>query len=230
MTPKNVVWRIALLLAGAGCGLAISAHSEISAWIGSSPKDCGGLQQAMASAVNNNVREVALTSPDPSKYFSVASPGSCLSGLAVANLDLSRLIPDPQGMFSAGIGGAIDELKKLAFGTACAAARNSVGGIIDKYNSAIASANGTLDIQNQIDSAIGEESRQVLERYTMSWETPQSSDVLAGVPLPSNATTTMLPVQQRALPTQGPSAKSIQATPEQMPQMPTGLGAVIFGR
>ena len=222
MALKPYTLRVALLLAGIAVGLAVSARSEIAAWRKATPTpDCDDLRTAISSAVNNNVRLVALTSPDPGKYFSAASPDSCLSGLAVANLDLSRLVPDPLGLLSVGVEGVIDELKKAALGAACVAARNAVSDTIGKYNRAIAS---TTDGHGLIDAAIGDASRQMLDAYAMNWKTPQSSGVLAGVKSPGNVVP-LAPTMKQTVPTQLPAPASSQ------PQSsPAGLGAAVFGR
>lgn len=219
---KPYTLRVALLIAGLGVGVAVSARSEILAWRNSTATpDCDDLRHVISSAVNDKVKQVALTSPDPGKYFSAASPDSCLSGLAVANLDLSRLIPDPLGLLSVGVDVAIDELKKAALGAACVAARNSVSDAIGKYNRAIAS---TTDGQGLIDAAIGDASRQMLDAYAMNWKTPQSSGALAGVKLPGNAVA-LTPTMEQTVPPRLPAPASSQS-----PSSTTGLGAAIFGR
>lgn len=66
----------------------------------------------MAAAANDKVRMIAETSLDPGKYFDAGSPDSCLGNLTTANLDLSKLIPDPMGMLSGSVDSMIDGLKK----------------------------------------------------------------------------------------------------------------------
>lgn len=228
MILKTHIRRIAWLIAGISVGLALSAHSEIASMLNPSPRpSCDDLQKTLATAVNDKVRLVAMTSPDPGKYFSASSPDSCLGGLAVANLDLSKLIPDPLGLFSVGVDGVIDGLKKAALGAACLAARNSVGDTIGKYNDAISAMNGDLNVQGKIDTTIGDASRQMLNGYAMNWTRPQSSDVLAGAKLPGNTLPAVPQIQQQAAPTQAPGA--VPAQPQPQPA-PAGLGAALFGR
>lgn len=179
---RNVAWFAVGVLAA----LAVSATAQYaSSQLQSQP--CV-LDQAMQDAVNKKVELLARTNPDPTQYFSASSPDSCFGGLSIANLDLSKLIPDPMGLLSVGIDGVIDGLKKAAVGAACSAARGVAGDVIGQYNNAIRDMNGALDVRGRtnqfIDASIGTVSRQVLDGYAMNWKTPTPVNATAGVSLP----------------------------------------------
>lgn len=157
------------------------------------------LDAAMQDAVNKKIQIIGMTSPDPGKYFSAGSADSCLGDLSLANLDLSRLIPDPIGLMTDAISSAIDKLKDMAVKKVCSAVRGAVGDVIGKYNNAISTVNGINGgaiVGNLIDSKIGDISRQTMDGYAMNWQTatsPSSSrDVLGGLlssgssPTPTN--------------------------------------------
>lgn len=182
------------------------------------------LDQAMQDAVNKKVQLIGMTSPDPGKYFNAGSPDSCLGNMSIANLDLSKLIPDPLGLLSVGVDSVIDALKKAALAAGCAAVRNSVGDTINKYNSAIRDVNGIVDVKGQtnqfIDSTIANTSRQVLDGYAMNWKTPTAPNATAGVQV-SNAPVVLpkIPAVTTPAATAQPAAGSSGSS---------GLGASIF--
>lgn len=96
---------VACAVAGIFCGMVFSARSEITGWINHGQTQtpaCDQLAQAAQEAVNNKVQVIGMTSPDPGKYFNSGSPDSCLGDMSIANIDLSKLIPDPLGYCPAG--------------------------------------------------------------------------------------------------------------------------------
>ena len=226
MKSRSVVRPVALFIAGICVATAFAARSEIAAMINPSTQStpgCDGLQKAMSAALNNNIRLVAMTSVDPGKYFDAGSPDSCLGNLSTANLDLSRLIPDPMGMLSGSIDSLVDGLKKAALSAACTAARNSVSDTISKYNVALGAINGDLNTQARIDTTIGDTSRQILDAAATTWQTPSSADALSGVPLPAPAPQPVVSQVQQVAPQMQPVA---QPQPQTMPAF--SLGAAIF--
>lgn len=186
---KEVVW----FVGGVAVAAAVSATAQYAA-APPSQADCA-LNQAAQMAVNNRIQTIGMTSPDPGKYFNAGSPDSCLGNLSIANLDLSKLIPDPLGLLSIGIDEVLNGLKKAALAAGCMAVRNSVGDTIYKYNAAIGQVNGLTDVRgmtNQfIDTGIANASRQALDGYAMNWRTPTAVNVtgntttVPGVRLPS---------------------------------------------
>lgn len=215
---------VASFAAGISVAIAGGAVAEYATQL-AKPDECP-LTRSAENAVNNNIRMIAMTSVDPGKYFNAGSPDSCLGGMAIANLDLSMLIPDPLGLLSIGIDGLIDGLKKAAIGAACAAVRNSVGDVIGKYNNAIGSINGELNVQGKIDSAIGDASRQMLDGYALNWKTPQANVLGAAqvsnvpVKLPAVPGVTVPATVSQSAPTPDATASSAGS--------PSGLGAAIF--
>ena len=203
-------------IAGIFCGMVFSARSEITGWINHPETPaCGQLAQAAQEAVNNKVQVIGMTSPDPGKYFNTGSPDSCLGDMSIANIDLSKLIPDPLGLMSSGVDSVIDALKKSAMAAGCAAVRGSIAETISKYNGALSSTDIRGGTNNYIDSAIGNTSRQALNGYAMNWRTPTAS----GVQLPN--TPVVLPAETTPIvPIPAP------ATPSEK----KGLGAAIFGQ
>lgn len=209
---------------GVAVALALSATAQLANAPGVQPP-CD-LNNAATQAMNNKIQMVGMTSTDPGKYFNAGSPDSCLGDLSLANLDLSNLIPDPIGLLSIGLDSLIDALKKAAIAAACKAVRNSVGDVIGKYNSAIGSINGTLDIRGQtnqlIDSTIGDASRKALDGQAMNWKTPTPTRVTSGVQAPN------LPVilPPAAAPAAAPA--TTPAAPAGNSGAPSGLGGAVF--
>jgi hypothetical protein len=219
------------MVAGIASGVAISVTAQqIGERSAYDPENCDGLKQAIAQAVNNPIRMVAMTSPDPGKYFSINSSDSCFGDLATANLDLSRLIPDPLGLLTDAISAAVDKLKDMAVKKVCTAVRDGVGETISKYNNAINTVNGTLDGQ-LIDNSIGDLARRSADQYSLNWQTRQgqtSKDIWAGASLPT--TQARPPANQVAGAVQGPGNGSVGA-PVQSPAVSQATtGAAVFGR
>lgn len=174
---RNVAW----FVAGIVVSIAVVASADFAGPSGQTTSAPCDLSNAASDALNRRVGMIGQTTLDPGKYFNPSSPDSCLGDLSVANVDLSRLIPDPMSLLGDAATKAFDQIKSAAEKKICAAARNSVGDIIGTYNSAINMANGAP--QNVIDAGIGQASRQVLDSRAMTWNVPTGStkDVLNGV-------------------------------------------------
>lgn len=194
---KNALGQSPGLIVGVLISMGVAASAE---YMASQPQqaDCA-INAAAQKAVNDRIMMIGMTSPDPGKYFNAGSPDSCLGNMSIANLDLSKLIPDPMGLVSGGLDSVIDGLKKAAIGAGCAAVRNSMGDTINKYNSAIGTINGDLNVQGKIDTSIGDAARNTMNGYAMNWTTPQATGVqvsntpvtlpaISGVTTPSSAT------------------------------------------
>lgn len=188
-TSKNIVWMMG--------GIVLSSVVAVSAQVMSSPPteaDCD-LVKAMKDAVNSKVAMIDATAPDPAKYFQMGGPDSCLGEIAIANIDLSRLIPDIAGLLTDGVTSAMTKLVDGAMKKACAAARNSVGGIVGQYNGAIGTVNGFGDgigsaVTGSIDGAAGRVAGQYGVDYSSSPSSSKgASDVLAGVTIPNTFNT-----------------------------------------
>lgn len=211
--------------AGAAFALALGAVAATSTTSTSATSSDCALSDAAQQAVNDRIKLIGMTSPDPGKYFNAGSPDSCLGNMSIANLDLSKLIPDPLGLFSQGVDSVINSLEKSALAAGCAAVRGSIGDTINKYNYAIGQTNGTLNVNGQvnqyIDTSIADTSKQVLDGYAMNWKTPDTTQALqvSGVPVtvPAAAAST----------TAATTAASTAATTSTSSGS-TSLGAVLF--
>lgn len=220
-----------ILVAIAGAGIADFVSSQ-----SARTEDCG-LAAAAQAAVNNKIKTIAMTSPDPGKYFSASSPDSCLGNLSLASLDLSRLIPDPMGLMNLGVDGLIDGLKKAALAAGCVAVRSSVGDVIGKYNNAVNSVNaGMPDVKGAqsilIDSSLGTLSKNTMDSYAMDWKTtPQATDVTAGIPAAASGTSSASKWDMSAL-KMNPTTQSEQVSPPTPNPAPAassgGLGASLY--
>lgn len=129
------------------------------------------LTAAMQAAVNDKVRMIAMTSSAPEKYFDQ----NCLGDLSFASIDLSNMIPDPIGLLTGAAMTALDNLKKAAVGKVCAAARNSMGDTIGRYNAAITAASGGgAGVGGLIDTAIAQQGQRVTDQFNMNYSTPSA--------------------------------------------------------
>jgi len=163
---KNAVWMLG--------GVAISAVVAVSAQQASAlvtPAVPCDLTTAMNTVLNDKIRMIGLTSPDPAKYYTVGGADSCLGDFAVANLDLSRLIPDPMGILSDALVSGVNKIANAAVSTACKAARKSFGSTIDKYNSAVGLVTG--DTNATINKAIGAEVEKSMTDYGLDYNAPK---------------------------------------------------------
>lgn len=143
--------------------------------------DCG-LADEMQKVVNDKVRAIGMTAPDPSKFFSVGSPDSCLGDISLVNIDLSQMIPDPYGVVTAGLTGAFNRIQRAAIEKACGAARNSMGDIIGKWNTAASQVNGTGGrIDAMIDQKIGDESKTVMDKWSLNWNTNSTTPTVTDI-------------------------------------------------
>lgn len=209
---------VIFLLAGVAIALAISATAQLTGAPATKPP-CGELSDAIAQAANDKVSLVGMTSPDPGKYFNAGSPDSCLGDLSIADLDLSKLIPDPLGLLSVAVDGLIDKLKKAAVGAACKAVRNSVSDVITKINSG--GACGGTGSKNLLDFSIGLKSAQSQSCAAAGWSIPSVTSTGLGLPsspttLPKTPFVTMTP----------PGSSSPASSPS---SGVTGLGAAVGG-
>lgn len=216
--------RFLMAIAGGCAGVAVSVGATQMASSPMQPysKDCSELQMAMANAVNDKVRLIALTSPDPAEYFQVGGSSSCIGDFALTKIDFSRLIPDPFGLLSDAATGSLDQLTQAALGKACTVARNSIGDIIGRYNAAaVATIGGGVDVAYQIDPTIGDLARETANRNAINWQTNVTlKDPLAGIRPPVNAAATLaIPIQQQ-------NSRQIQPT---VPA-PLTTGAAVFGQ
>lgn len=182
---KNMVWMVG--------GIAVSAVFAVSAqqYMSSATpteEDCA-LRDAMDRVINDKVRMIALTNPDPSKYFQVGGASSCLGDFSLANLDLSRLIPDPLGLLTGAVIDAATKLATAAISKVCAAARSTIGSTIGQYNTAINMVNGSPNsgglIKGTIDTAIGVEASNLGDKFGVDYNksAPVPTDILSGVQL-----------------------------------------------
>lgn len=227
---------VALFVAGVAVSVAVvstaqtMAASAVSTMDGC-PPDCP-LCEATQNAVNKKIQMIALTSPDPGRYFSADSADSCLGDLSVANLDLSRLIPDPIGLLTDAATSAIDKLKGMATKKICTSVRNSVSGVIERYNGAISTINGGLNVGGLIDTKIGDMSRQALDGYAMNWQTTtgQVSDPLAGIKAPTVSTPQVLVTQGSAMTSPLPATVSAPVQTQQSTTSAATTGGAVFGR
>lgn len=226
----------ALFLAGVAVSAALVSTAQTMAasavsTLDGCPPDCP-LCEASQNALNKKIQMIGLTSPDPGKYFSAGSADSCLGDLSVANLDLSRLIPDPIGLLTDAATSAIDKVKDMAVKKVCTSVRNSVSEVIGKYNGAISTINGGLNVGGFIDTKIGDMSRQAMEGYAMNWQTRPgvAPDPLTGFKAPTVAA-------PQGQVTRGPAPASPPlatfASPAQTQQSTTPApttGGAVFGR
>lgn len=152
---QNLVW----FIGGAALTIAAWGSAEIASQAVKEPEgpQCE-LKKSANDALNNQVKMVAFTAVDPSKYFSTSSPSSCLGDIALANVDLS------------GIGtAALSRLRDMLLNKVCTAARSAVGEMVGTYNSAINMVNNAP--QNVLDAQIGNVSRDILNSKAMNWNT-----------------------------------------------------------
>lgn len=141
-------------------------------------EDCA-LKEAMQNAINSKVQMIGMTSPDPSKFFTVGSPDSCLGDLSLTKIDLSKMIPDPYGVISDALSGAFERIQKAAIEKACTVARGSMSDIIGKWNTAANQVNGIGGaVDGMIDQKIGDATKQAMDDWSLSWNTNKSTPTL----------------------------------------------------
>ena len=229
----------ALFVAGVAVSVALvstaqtMAASAVSSLDGC-PPDCP-LCTAANDALNKKIQMIGMTSPDPGKYFSAGSADSCLGDLSVANLDLSRLIPDPIGLMTDAVTTAIDKLKEMAINKSCSAVRGAVGDVIGKYNNAINSVNGLNGgaiVGNLIDSKIGDISRQAMDGYAMNWQTRPGAapNPLVDIKAPTVAMPRVQITQGAATGSPLPATVPVPAQTQQSVTTTQTTGGAVFGR
>lgn len=221
---KNMAWMLG--------GIAISAVVAVSAQQISQQATAAQapcvLTDAMQSALNEKIKMIGLTSPDPAKYFTVGGPDSCLGDFAVANLDLSRLIPDPMGLLSDAVVNGVSKLANAAIGTACKAARKSFSGTISQYNSAVGLVTG--DSSAMIDKAIGAEVQKNMTDFGVDYNAPKVNiaDPIGNLALPTVTLPNTTGVSTfNAVPGGGANATAAASTPAST--RPATVGSSIWG-
>lgn len=161
---KNVAW----MLGGVAVAtlVTVSAQQYTGGNTTNPPCDLGTAAQ---NAVNNRIRMIGLTNPDPDKYFNQ----NCLGDLAFADLDLSNLIPDALGWITDAMATAYQKLKQAAVNKVCTAARNAFGDTIGQYNSALNEVNGSGSaVGNYIDNQISNEAQQATDKLNYGYNVP----------------------------------------------------------
>lgn len=133
------------------------------------PEDCE-LKDAISQTVNNRIKIVGMTSPDPAKYFSVGGTESCLGNISLADIDLSQMIPDFAGILTSAVTNAIEQAIKAAIRKACTAARSTISDYITKYNDAVDTINGAGDyVADRIDAEVGKAVSDAAAQYGIDY-------------------------------------------------------------
>lgn len=249
-TAKNVGW----MLGGIALStvVAVSAQQYAAAQQLSLQEQCD-LQKEIEQVLNRQVAQIAATSPDPTKYFTVGGDSSCLGDISLANLDLSRLIPDPLGLLTDAVTGAVTKLQNAAVGKVCAAARSTFSDTITQYNAAIDASNSVDGVvKYKIDQAVTDQAQKAGASFGVDYKSASTTapvDVLAGVQNKGSAvlaqmtntasTATAAATQLTTTPTTVSPVSPVSngqvdapsASPQQVqPAAPTTVGSSIFGR
>lgn len=162
------VREVACFAGGALLVVGVTAYATTSEETAST-QPCPDFNGAVQQVINEKMLMIGTTQPDPSKYFSSGDSG-CLGGLAIADIDLSNLIPDLIGMVSSAATTAIQKAVDAAAAKVCTAARNSMGSVISQYNNAINLVGNTPGtIGNYIDTSISKTSSDALNKVSMDW-------------------------------------------------------------
>jgi hypothetical protein len=187
-TAKNVGWMLG--------GIALSTMFAVSAqqFIGTGSAEvvpCD-LNDEISRVLNRQIATIAATTPDPAVYFQVGGDSSCLGDISLANLDLSRLIPDPLGLLGDAVTTAVTKLTNAAISKVCKAGSKTMSQTIGQYNGYLGQNTGVTG-----DSILATKLNNVAEStvakvggadFAVDYRAA-APDILAGVKLPSNTIT-----------------------------------------
>jgi hypothetical protein len=219
---KNIAW----MLGGVAISAVVAVSAQQLSQATATPEPCA-LTDAMQAALNDKIRIIGLTSPDPSKYYTVGGADSCLGDFAVANLDLSRLIPDPLGILTDAVVSGVTKLANAAISTACKAARKSFDSTIGQYNAAVGTVSG--DSNAIIDKSIGAQVEKSMTSYGLDYNAPKVNiaDPIGNVKV--NAPTLTLPNTSGNSTVNAVSSNATTAAVPSATAKPATVGSSIWG-
>lgn len=143
-----VSWILALTISATAVGAIAVQDSQAQAQ--QATADCNGLRDAARNAMNNHLLIVDsfMKGATESMQHAVSTSNSCIGDVAMADIDLSGMVPD-FGLLAGILAGAVEKLAKGVFNRVCNEIKHVVQTATGSWNGAVGEINKKMDVDGQ---------------------------------------------------------------------------------